>query len=194
MASETKKHKIVVLGGGGVGKSALTIRLVQDNFVEEYNPTIEESFQKIVSIDNQTCLLEILDTAGQEEFTPMQDLWIRSGEAFLLIFSITSSLSFKEVMHIKEKLMRAKESENPPIILCGNKCDLVNNRQVDASEGASAVKQWGPNAMYFETSAKEKINNEECFYSAVRLLRKQANNATQTAEAPRQKKGFCAIL
>lgn len=52
------------LGGGGVGKSALTIQLIQNHFVDEYDPTIEDSYRKQVTIDDETCLLDILDTAG----------------------------------------------------------------------------------------------------------------------------------
>lgn len=51
---------------GGVGKSALTIQLIQNHFVDEYDPTIEDSYRKQVVIDGETCLLDILDTAGQE--------------------------------------------------------------------------------------------------------------------------------
>ena len=51
---------------GGVGKSALTIQLIQNHFVDEYDPTIEDSYRKQVVIDRETCLLDILDTAGQE--------------------------------------------------------------------------------------------------------------------------------
>lgn len=53
---------------GGVGKSALTIQLIQNHFVDEYDPTIEDSYRKQVVIDGETCLLDILDTAGQEEY------------------------------------------------------------------------------------------------------------------------------
>jgi small GTP-binding protein len=49
-----------------VGKSALTIQLIQNHFVDEYDPTIEDSYRKQVVIDGETCLLDILDTAGQE--------------------------------------------------------------------------------------------------------------------------------
>lgn len=62
-----------MLGGGGVGKSALTIRLVTDNFLDEYDPTIEDSYRKTCMIDQEMAMLEILDTAGQEEFSSMQD-------------------------------------------------------------------------------------------------------------------------
>jgi hypothetical protein len=62
-----------VVGGGGVGKSALTIQFIQKHFVEEYDPTIEDSYRKQVTIDGEACLLDILDTAGQEEYASMRD-------------------------------------------------------------------------------------------------------------------------
>ena len=54
----------MVLGSGGVGKSALTVQFVQGIFVEKYDPTIEDSYRKQVEVDGQQCMLEILDTAG----------------------------------------------------------------------------------------------------------------------------------
>ena len=59
-----REYKIVVLGSGGVGKSALTVQFVQGIFVEKYDPTIEDSYRKQVEVDGQQCMLEILDTAG----------------------------------------------------------------------------------------------------------------------------------
>ncbi|CAD1475463.1 unnamed protein product [Heterotrigona itama] len=61
-----REYKIVVLGSGGVGKSALTVQFVQGIFVEKYDPTIEDSYRKQVEVDGQQCMLEILDTAGTE--------------------------------------------------------------------------------------------------------------------------------
>ena len=63
-ASKMREYKIVVLGSGGVGKSALTVQFVQGIFVEKYDPTIEDSYRKQVEVDGQQCMLEILDTAG----------------------------------------------------------------------------------------------------------------------------------
>jgi GTPase KRas len=56
--------------------------------VEEYDPTIEDSYRKQVVIDGVPCLLAILDTAGQEEFTALRDQWIRDCEGFIIIYSI----------------------------------------------------------------------------------------------------------
>ena len=92
-----REFKLVVMGGGGVGKSALTIRMVEDRFVDEYDPTIEETYFKEVVIDGENCQLRILDTAGQEEFQVMRDGHIRAGQGFLLCFSIIDIESFEEI-------------------------------------------------------------------------------------------------
>ena len=78
------------MGTGGVGKSALTVQFVQHIFVDKYDPTIEDSYRKQYMHDNQMYMLEILDTAGTEQFTAMRDLYMKSGDAFILVYSITS--------------------------------------------------------------------------------------------------------
>jgi len=192
MASADKssmEYKLVVLGGGGVGKSALTIRLVTDNFLDEYDPTIEDSYRKQVMIDDESALLDILDTAGQEEFSSMQDQWMRDGKGFLLVYNITSRPTFDEVSILYDKILRTKDSDKVPVVLAGNKCDLKNERQVEYQEGADLAKQW--NCPFFETSAKIKLNNEACFFELVREIRKQ----TRTTKAPKKSGGLkCLIL
>ena len=164
------EYKIVVLGGGGVGKSALTIRLVTDNFLDEYDPTIEDSYRKSVKIDNENALLDILDTAGQEEFSSMQDQWMRDGHGYLLVYNITSEITFDEVSLLYDKLLRVKETDRTPIVLAGNKADLTDQRKVSYERGEALAKQWG--VPFFETSAKMKLNNDICFFEIVREIRK----------------------
>merc|ERR1712233_53490 len=91
------EYKLVVVGAGGVGKSALTIQLIQNHFIDEYDPTIEDSYRKQVSIANETCLLDILDTAGQEEYSAMRDQYMRTGQGFLCTYAIPSRSSFDEI-------------------------------------------------------------------------------------------------
>ena len=72
-AMSVNEQRVVILGSGGVGKSALTIRLITDNFLEEYDPTIEDTYQKSLVVDGESTVLNVLDTAGQEEYSTMQD-------------------------------------------------------------------------------------------------------------------------
>merc|ERR1712072_781581 len=140
LISTMTEYKLVVVGGGGVGKSALTIQLIQNHFIDEYDPTIEDSYRKQVSIDDETCLLDILDTAGQEEYSAMRDQYMRTGEGFLCVYAITSRSSFEEIDVFREQILRVKDEDDVPMVLVGNKCDLQEERQVTSAEGQELAK------------------------------------------------------
>lgn len=72
---------------------------------------VEDSYRKQVIIDEQTALLDILDTAGQEEFSSMQDQWMREGKGFLLVYNITSKSTFDEVSLLYDKILRSKDKD-----------------------------------------------------------------------------------
>jgi len=163
------EYKIVVVGGGGVGKSALTIQLIQNHFIDEYDPTIEDSYRKQVTIDGETSLLDILDTAGQEEYSAMRDQYMRTGQGFLLVYAITSRGSFDEINAFREQILRVKDMDHVPMVLCGNKCDLASERQVQTQEGQDTAKNFS--CPFLETSAKTRTNVDEAFFSLVREIR-----------------------
>ena len=185
--------KICCLGDGGVGKTALTIQLCSNHFVEEYDPTIEDSYRKQVVIDDESCLLEILDTAGQEEFTALRDQWIRDCEGFVIIYSITSRSSFEQVSTFKEQVMRVKDVDSLPMMLVGNKCDLENKREVSTTEGQDLARAFG--AQFKEASAKTRINVEEVFYDLVRSIRShQGKKTVGPGKKPASGKKSCSLL
>lgn len=164
-----REYKLVVVGGGGVGKSALTIQLIQSHFVDEYDPTIEDSYRKQCTIDGEQVLLDVLDTAGQEEYSAMREQYMRTGEGFLLVYSITSRNSLEELQSFYEQILRVKDADHVPVIVVGNKCDLEIERQVSYEEGLALARQF--NCPFLETSAKQRINVEEAFYDLVRSIR-----------------------
>ncbi|KAI9310782.1 small G-protein Ras2 [Zopfochytrium polystomum] len=184
-------YKLVVLGDGGVGKTALTIQLCLNHFVETYDPTIEDSYRKQVVIDDESCILEVLDTAGQEEYTALRDQWIRDGEGFLLVYSITSRSTFQRIERFKEQLVRVKDSDYVPMILVGNKCDMVGERLVSKEEGQFMARRL--QCEFLETSAKTCVNVERAFYNVVRMIRAQRGNAPRRAPQPGGK-GKCSLL
>lgn len=147
-----------------------------------------DSYRKQCNIDGETALLDVLDTAGQEEYSAMREQYMRTGEGFLLVYSITSRASFEEVMAYQKTILRVKDKDYFPMILVGNKCDLVNERQVstqgmfgvvwrtpananqDKTEAHALAKQWG--CPFIETSAKSRHNVDESFYETVREIRR----------------------
>ncbi|ORZ28184.1 ras family-domain-containing protein [Lobosporangium transversale] len=176
-----REYKLVVVGGGGVGKSALTIQFIQSHFVDEYDPTIEDSYRKQCVIDEEVALLDVLDTAGQEEYSAMREQYMRTGEGFLLVYSITSRNSFEEISTFYHQILRVKDKDFFPIILVANKCDLEHERQVSTHEGRELAKNF--NSRLIETSAKQRINVDESFYNLVREIRrfnKETHNQPQS--------------
>ena len=87
-------YKLIMVGSGGVGKSALTLQFMYGDFIEEYDPTKADSYRKKVVLDGQECFIDILDTAGQEEYAAIRDNYYRSGEGFFCVFSTTEAESF----------------------------------------------------------------------------------------------------
>jgi GTPase KRas protein len=165
-----REYKLVVVGGGGVGKSALTIQLIQSHFVDEYDPTIEDSYRKQCVIDDEVALLDVLDTAGQEEYSAMREQYMRTGEGFLLVYSITSRSSFEEISTFQQQILRVKDRDSYPIIVVANKADLEHERQVSSQEGRALAASFG--CKFIETSAKNRTNVDEAFYGLVREIRR----------------------
>ncbi|XP_076435823.1 ras-related protein Rap-2c-like [Babylonia areolata] len=163
-----KEYKVVVLGSGGVGKSALTVKFVSGTFMEKYDPTIEDFYRKEIEVDSAPSVLEILDTAGTEQFASMRDLYIRNGQGFVVVFSITSLQTFQDIKTMREQIQRVKGQERIPLILVGNKVDLESQREVPASEGMGLAQRWS--CPYLETSAKCTQNVNELFIEIVREM------------------------
>jgi len=161
-------YKIIVLGCGGVGKSAITIQFVKSFFFSDYDPTIEDSYVKQCLIDNQIAQLEILDSAGQEEFKPMREQYIRVGEGFLIVFSLNDRHSLEECFKIHRDILRIKDTDNVPMLLIGNKLD-IRQIGIDNQARSAAAAMHIP---YFETSARTRYNIDEIFIELVRHIRK----------------------
>ncbi|CAF0800328.1 unnamed protein product, partial [Didymodactylos carnosus] len=154
-----REYKLVVLGSGGVGKSALTVQFVQGIFVEKYDPTIEDSYRKQVEVDGIQSMLEILDTAGTEQFTAMRDLYMKNGQGFVLVYSITAQSTYNDLVDLRDAILKVKDTTDVPMVLVGNKCDLEDERVVGKEVGQTLARTWG--STFLETSAKLKVNVHE---------------------------------
>lgn len=105
----------------------------------------------------------------------------------MLVYSITSQATFNDLAELREQILRVKDADRVPMVLCGNKCDLEDDRVVGKEQGFQLAQQWG-SVTFFETSARKKINVDEVFFDLVRQINKQMPD-----KAEKKKKG-CLIL
>ncbi|XP_052769779.1 circularly permutated Ras protein 1-like [Mya arenaria] len=116
--------------------------------------------------DGETCLLDILDTAGQEEYSALRDQYTRTGDCFLLIYSVTDTTSFQQVEALYDFLKRVKDTEQLAAVLIGNKTDLEADRKITTQEGADLATRLG--VPFIETSAKTGDNIIKAFETLIR--------------------------
>ncbi|GJE85669.1 Ras domain-containing protein [Phanerochaete sordida] len=184
-----REYEVVVLGAGGVGKSALTVRFVNDSFLEHYNPTIEEQYRREIAVDGEHIALEILDTAGAEQFTALNEVYITSGHGFLLVFSLTHEASLHDLDNIRQQVLHIKQGEpDLPIVIVGTKMDLYNEREVTSGALQELATSWG--IPFYETSAKRNWNIQEVFQD----LTKQMKARYPDAPPKRRRKKDCIIM
>ncbi|XP_046412663.1 ras-related protein Ral-a isoform X2 [Neodiprion pinetum] len=185
-------HKVIMVGSGGVGKSALTLQFMYDEFVEDYEPTKADSYRKTVVLDAEEVQIDILDTAGQEDYAAIRDNYFRSGEGFLCVFSITEDDSFQATQEFREQILRVKNDDHIPFLLVGNKSDLQEKRKVNLAEAQARSQQWG--VPYVETSAKTRENVDKVFFDLMRAIAARKAQENQGEGGERKKKPSCCIL
>lgn len=152
-----------------VGKSSFMTRFVDHRFTNLYRATIGVDFlTKEITVDRRPVILQIWDTAGTERFHSLGSSLYRGAHCCLLVFDVTSSVSFEALdVWKKEFLVQACPSDPSafPFIVLGNKIDL-DHRQVSTSKAQKWCVEIG--AEYFESSAKEDIGVDKTFHSAAR--------------------------
>ena len=176
MSAQPDTYKISILGSGGVGKTCIVLRLTRAKFDSEYVPTIQDFFEKNLIIDGQTYNLTIIDTAGQEEMQQITDMAIKDAQAFVIVYSVKSVVSFQETEKYYNKVKQAMP--NPKIVLCGNMCDVSSDeRGVTPSQGIALAEKW--DCPFFETSAKDDINVTQAFETALKLILPKAEKTSE---------------
>ncbi|KAK0417751.1 hypothetical protein QR680_013187 [Steinernema hermaphroditum] len=194
--SKLPTYKLVVIGEGGVGKSSLTIQFFQKQFVDYYDPTIEDQYIQHCEVDGNWVIMDVLDTAGQEEFSAMREQYMRSGKGFLLVYSVTDERSFQEASKLYRQVLRVKDRAEYPVLLVANKIDLVGQRKVTEQQGRDLADEL--KLPYIETSAKDPpVNVDSAFHELVRIVksfpveddeRKSQHGASKNAGSVKGKK------
>jgi len=191
MASPQNDMSLVVLGSGGVGKSALTVQFHQQVFVQEYDPTLEDNYVKRHEVDGKTYKLSILDTAGQDEFSLFRENYYKSGEGFIIVCSFDNRSSLDEIKKFFGEIERITEKRHGPIIIAANKADK-ENRKFEEDAVRNLANQL--NLRYIVTSAKTNLNVENLFTEIVReVVQYKLKNPPVPIKKNKKKKG-CHIM
>ncbi|CAH1793109.1 unnamed protein product [Owenia fusiformis] len=158
----SRKYNIVMLGAGGVGKSALVRQFLYGKWHQQYKPTVEQYYRHLMRFTPKICHpIEILDTAGNYQFPAMRELAIRSGLAFMVVFAVDDEDSLKTAIRLRNEIVDIKGDQEVPVVLVGNKADVPERKVSAVSAKRCARLHFNHN--YIETSAKYNINIEELF-------------------------------
>ncbi|CAN2389976.1 GTPase HRas [Pristimantis euphronides] len=146
----------------------MSVPVLGSNYPVLFHITFQDSYRKQVVLDAETCLLDIVDTAGLEEYNVMRDQYMRRGEGFLCVFAIDNIKSFEDIHQYREQIKQVKDSDDVPMVLVGNKCDLPH-RAVEIRQAQDLVRNYG--ISYVETSAKTRQGVDYAFYTLVKEIR-----------------------
>jgi len=182
---QQKQRKVAVIGARSVGKSTLAIRFVDDRFVESYNPTIENTFHKVIKFKGEDIETEIVDTAGQDEYSSEFQRYSVGIQGLILVYSVNSKSSFELIKLINDKLISALGTNTIPRVLVGNKTDLLNDRVITTVEGQALAASW--QCPFVECSVKKDENVPLVFNSVLAAIQAHVNPIAE-------RKGNCLIL
>ncbi|XP_064642531.1 ras-related protein Rap-2c-like [Lineus longissimus] len=163
---------IMFMGGAGVGKSSIISMFFRNEFMAEYNPTVEEVYREILDADGRQVILNIFDTAGSYQFPAMKRIYLKKGDAFVLVYSVNELSSFDEVCNIRNEILKLR-GESAPIVFVGNKVDLRGGPPTmsDVLRDATISIEWGNT--HVECSASENDRLDQIFIEAIAAIRRR---------------------
>ncbi|OJT13893.1 Ras-related protein Rap-1b [Trametes pubescens] len=188
------------------------MRYGKNTFLDQYDPTIEEEYEVTVEYEGKRSYvsrgrpntrapqrdgvrrrakLQILDTAGVEQFTGINETCIENGQGFVLVFSLTQEASLKDVDHIRQQIYRIKGGEQDiPIVVVGTKMDLTGEREVSSETMQELAVKWG--LPFYETSAKRGWHVNEVFNHLLSRMRKRYPNGVPKSK--KRRRDQCLIM
>ncbi|KRX00474.1 P-loop containing nucleoside triphosphate hydrolase [Pseudocohnilembus persalinus] len=180
-----QQYKIILLGNSHVGKSSILTRFTKDEFHTVTTSTQGQEFaSKNVEVEGKIIKAQIWDTAGQEKFQAMANIFYKGAVGALITYDITDRESFEKIDKWYQELKTYSEKNFIVIMLVGNKSDMNDKRQVSKDEGVKWAEQ---NKMgFFETSAKDGSNIEFTFQKLIEQIYGLMVKKSQISEVPQQ--------
>ena len=187
--------KIVLIGDTCVGKSCILVRFSDDVFVENYVTTIGVDFRfKTMIVKNKIAKIQIWDTAGQERYRSITTAYYRGAAAIIICCDSTNKESFYNINNWIDEISKYTDKDVDKIVLM-NKCDLVEERQIDKNEITKFEKDNGIKIM--EVSAKTGNGIDKAFEYIIEKLidnHEKKNNSSMTLQSGNvnnNKQGCC---
>ncbi|KAF4613747.1 hypothetical protein D9613_008025 [Agrocybe pediades] len=187
--------KVALVGDVGVGKTSMVEQFVNNVWVDSncinYNGDVYDEARRQLVVDNQTCLVEVLQEDKTANGVLSHVILTILPNAYILIYSITSRTSYNHIPALHECILEqvptfadentGRKKPHPGVImLAGNKCDRVLEREVSKEEGETLARQLS--CAFYETSGKTAQNMDRMFTDIIRELRKR-NSAAQRIPA-----------
>lgn len=166
--------RCVILRRWSAGKTSLLYRVANGKFPEGPLPTIDEKFDCTVMVRGKETKLQLQDTMGQEAFRLITQSFYQGCEAIVVCYDVTDRDSFDKLpewmAEIKKYCSKGKgpTQQTIPIVLVGNKCDLMGSKAIEFEDGEAYAKS--QNIQFFETSARDNVNTEDPFQALVELI------------------------
>ncbi|XP_018598829.1 ras-related protein Rab-27A-like isoform X1 [Scleropages formosus] len=185
--------KFLALGDSGVGKTSFLCQYTDGKFNSKFITTVGIDFRekRVVYKSNgrdgapgrgQRIHIQLWDTAGQERFRSLTTAFFRDAMGFLLLFDLTNEQSFLNVRNWMTQLQTHAYCENPDVVLCGNKCDLDDERMVKEREAKELAEKFG--IPYFETSAATGHNVSQAVELLLDLIMKRMERCVDKSWMP----------
>lgn len=182
--------RVVITGDSGVGKTSICDQFIQGIFVTDYDPANEDSFRKVVEVDNERYIVELLDV------TVSLDRQLSSPvDAFLVVFSIFDRSSFDRAVQDMETIvsvMTSKFKHVPPIVLVCNKSDLEAERDVRECDARDCAREF--HAKYVECSAKTGHNVNQMIWDVVRSIRQHRAKLAEANDGTKKENRNCRLM
>ncbi|KTF75371.1 hypothetical protein cypCar_00014428 [Cyprinus carpio] len=189
----SKNVKIVVLGASNVGKTALIVRFLTKRFIGDYEANTGALYSRKINLDGEQVSLQVQDTPCVSLQDDAEGLYCQEqinrsiywADGYVLVFSITDLNSYRTIQPLYQHVRRIHPSGNIPVIIVGNKSDLLRARQVADHEGKALADELG--GPYFEASARE---NHESVQAAFLYLCQEVSRALGGGNGEKRKGGL----
>ena len=160
--TETIIYKVLILGNSSVGKTSFLVRFSDDKFDPETLTTVGVDYKtKFIKRNNKNVKLQICDTAGQERFRTIAKNLYRNADGIIIMYDISNKKSFQDIKDWIGGINENLDSEKLGLVICGNKTDLKDKRQVNEDMRKDLEEK--RNIKVIEASAKDNINVNETF-------------------------------